>query len=92
MRVLLDESLPRGLRKELASYEVVTVPEAGWAGRKNGDLLRLAEPAFDVFVTADRRLPFEQDLKGIDLCIVVLSARTNILRRVVILGVALARF
>jgi hypothetical protein len=62
MRVLLDESLPRGLRKELASHEVVTVPEAGWAGRKNGDLLRLAEPAFDVFVTADGRLPFQQDL------------------------------
>jgi hypothetical protein len=40
MRVLLDESLPRKLKAELGQHEVTTVPEAGWAGTKNGDLLR----------------------------------------------------
>lgn len=77
MRVLLDESLPRRLKQELPDHEVTTVPEAGWAGAKNGDLLRLAEPEFEVFVTMDRRLPFQQNLTGLDLCIIVLVARTN---------------
>ncbi len=54
MRVLLDECIPRGLRRELSGHEVRTVPEMGWASRKNGELLRLAvEAAFDVFVTMD---------------------------------------
>jgi predicted nuclease of predicted toxin-antitoxin system len=77
MRVLLDESLPRQLRRVLAGHEVSTVPEAGWAGEKNGELLRLAEPQFDVFVTMDRRLPFQQNLSGLRLAIVILIARTN---------------
>lgn len=54
MRVLLDESLPRKLEAELGQHEVTTVPEAGWAGTKNGDLLRPAERRFEVFVTMDR--------------------------------------
>ncbi len=77
MRVLLDESLPRGLTQELTGHEVSTVPEAGWAGKGNGELLRLAEPEYDVFVTMDRRLPFQQNLAGLDLCVVILSARSN---------------
>jgi predicted nuclease of predicted toxin-antitoxin system len=54
MRVLLDESLPRRLKQELPEHNVTAVPEAGWAGTKNGDLLRLAEPDSEVFVTMDR--------------------------------------
>ena len=77
MRVLLDESLPRRLKQELPEHEVTTVPEAGWAGTKNGDLLRLAEPEFEVFVTMDRQLPFQQNLAGLDLCIIILAARSN---------------
>ena len=57
MRVLLDECLPRGLKKHLQPHEVVTVPEAGWAGKKNGDLLRTANGRIDVFVTIDKTLP-----------------------------------
>ena len=52
MRVLPDESLPRRLKQELAEHEVKTVPEVGWAGKKNGELLRLAEPDYEVFVAA----------------------------------------
>lgn len=77
MRVLLDESLPRQLRRVLPEHEVRTVPEAGWAGTRNGELLRLADQRFDVFVTMDRRLPFQQNLAGLRLCIVILQARSN---------------
>ncbi len=77
MRVLLDESLPRRLKQELPAHEVTTVPGAGWAGTKNGDLLRLAEPDFEVFVTMDRQLPFQQNLAGLDLCIIILAAPSN---------------
>ena len=77
MRVLLDESLPRRLRQELAEHEVRTVPEVGWAGKKNGELLRLAEADYQVFVTMDRRLPFQQNLDALDLCVVILRARSN---------------
>jgi hypothetical protein len=48
--------LPKRLKLELAAYEARTVPEMGWAGVKNGKLLRLAEGLFDVFLTADRNL------------------------------------
>lgn len=77
MRVLLDESLPRRLKAELPEYRVTTVPEAGWAGTKNGQLLRLAEPSFDVFVTMDRRLPSQQNLPDLDLCVIILLAKSN---------------
>jgi hypothetical protein len=49
MRVLLDECVPRALRKELLGHEVKTVAEAGWAGVKNGELLQLAALHFDLF-------------------------------------------
>lgn len=77
MRVLLDESLPRQLKRLLTEFDVSTVPEVGWAGTKNGELLRLAEPRFDVFVTMDQGLPYQQNLDGLRLCIVILIAPTN---------------
>jgi len=77
MRVLLDESLPRRLKAELPGHEVFTVPEVGWAGKKNGDLLRLADERFDVFVTPDAHLPEQQNLSGLRLGVVILCARSN---------------
>ena len=62
MRVLLDECLPRTLKREIVGHDVITVPEAGWAGKKNGELLRLAAAEYDVFVTMDQGLPFQQNL------------------------------
>ena len=56
MRVLLDECLPRALRRELPGHEVKTVGEAGWAGVTNGELLKLAAGHFDVLLTVDRSL------------------------------------
>ncbi|HEX4960928.1 MAG TPA: hypothetical protein VF173_08825 [Thermoanaerobaculia bacterium] len=53
-RVLLDENLPRLLKRELSGHEVRTVAEVGWAGLKNGKLLRLAESEFDIFILFPR--------------------------------------
>ena len=55
MRVLLDECLPKKLKREVQADVVKTVPEMGWAGAKNGSLLRLVEQEFDVFLTNDQR-------------------------------------
>ncbi len=55
MRLLLDESLPRKLKARLAPHEVRTVPEMGWASKSNGELLRLAEQEFEIFLTPIRK-------------------------------------
>ena len=77
MRVLLDESLPRRLKHELGDHRVQTVPEVGWAGKKNGELLRLADGPFDVFVTMDDHLPEQRNLSDFRLSVVILRARSN---------------
>ncbi len=77
MRVLLDECLPRKLKRVLTGHEVKTVAESGWAGRKNGDLLHLAQEQFDVFITVDRNLAFQQDVGQFDIAVVVLVAYSN---------------
>ena len=77
MRVLLDESLPRQLKIELPGHDVETVPGTGWAGKKNGELLRLADERFDFFVTPDRSLPAQQNLPKLRLTFVILRARSN---------------
>src|SRR5690349_10632003 len=77
MNVLLDECLPRKLKYELPGNSVSTVPEMGWAGTKNGALLRLAETAFEVFITADQNVEYQQNLRSTILGIVVLVAPNN---------------
>ena len=77
MRVLLDECLPRRLKRELAGHEARTAPEMGWASKRNGELLALAVAQFDVFLTADRNLSYQQDLSSFDIAVVVLVARSN---------------
>lgn len=77
MNVLLDECLPRKLKYELPEHNVSTVPEMGWAGTRNGELLRLAETAFEVFITADQNMAYQQNLRSTTLSIVVLAASDN---------------
>ena len=77
MRLLLDECVPRRLRRELSDHEVRTVPEMGWAARQNGELLKLASNLFDVFITVDQRLSYQQDVERFSIAIVVLVARRN---------------
>jgi hypothetical protein len=74
MRVLLDECVPRRLAREFAGHEVATVPAMGWAGTANGVLLRLAETQFDVFITVDQNVEYQQRLQSMLLGIVVLVA------------------
>jgi len=80
IRVLLDENLPRKLKGSLDADVVSiarTVPECGWGGITNGRLLRLAAAEFDVLLTMDRGIAYQQNLSGLDLCLVVLSAVSN---------------
>jgi len=76
--VLLDESLPRQLAFELSEFDVRTVSQQNWTGLSNGQLLRKAEAdGFDVFVTADQNLRYQQNLSKSSLGIVVIAARSN---------------
>jgi hypothetical protein len=78
MRVLLDECIPRKLKYELSGYYCQTVPEAGLAGKKNGELLSLAESAgFDLFLTMDKGLPYQQNLTGRNIAILIVRAKSN---------------
>ena len=78
MRILLDEQLPRHLAPYLTGHETRTVKQQGWAGLKNGALLKEAATAgFEVFLTSDRNIEFQQNLKQAELFVVVLVALTN---------------
>lgn len=77
MKLLLDEGIDRRLAKEIQGHEVVTVPQSGWAGIQNGELLRLAQEKFDVFVTVDRNLSFQRHLSQFNIAVIVLQAPTN---------------
>jgi hypothetical protein len=77
MRLLLDECLPRKLKRQFSHHAVKTVPEMGWSGLKNGELLTLAEAQFDVFITADQNLPYQQNLAGRQIAVLVLVAADN---------------
>ena len=77
MRVLLDECVDRRLAREIVGHEVRTVPEEGWAGLKNGDLLKRAQEQFDVFVTVDRSLPFQRDVSAFSIAVVILRTPTS---------------
>ena len=74
MRILLDENIPRGLRRILASHDVRTASEMGWASVANGQLLDEAEKAgFEALVTSDQNIVFQQNLAGRNIAVVVLS-------------------
>ena len=77
-QVLLDENLPQKLRLLLSAHKVVTAAYQGWAGKSNGALITAAEEAgFDVVVTADQGLNYQQNMKGRKLPLVVLSTNKN---------------
>ncbi len=79
MKILLDESLPRKLRIDFGpEHEVWTVRDKGWLSKKNGELLKLmTDDNFDIFVTVDKNLPYQQNLERLYLTIVVLIAKDN---------------
>jgi hypothetical protein len=77
MRVRLDESLPRPLRQLITGHSVSTVADEGWASLENGALLRESATRFDVLLTADQNLEFQQNLASRPIAIVVLAAGSN---------------
>ena len=79
MKLLIDECVPRRFKASLAdeSHQCVTVPEAGLSGKTNGELLRLAEGKFDVFVTLDKGVEYQQNLTGYGIAILLIHAKSN---------------
>ena len=74
MRILFDQGTPVGIRSVLGEHEVKTAHEQGWSALSNGDLLRAAEDAgFELFLTTDSNLAYQQNLRGRNLAIVILS-------------------
>jgi hypothetical protein len=74
VRILIDENLPRYLVTVLTDYEIKTVQETGWSGIKNGPLIVRAEGQFDIFITGDKNLRYQQNLVGRKLIIIVLPS------------------
>jgi predicted nuclease of predicted toxin-antitoxin system len=77
MRLLLDECVPKRLKRELPGHEVKTVQDMRWAGIKNGDLLKLANGQFDALLTVDQGIEYQQILSGLTISIVVMLAASN---------------
>lgn len=77
MRTLLDENLPVDLAAELAGHEVATVTGLGWQGIRNSELLSRAQGRFDVLLTMDSNLEFQQNIAQFKVRILLLAARSN---------------
>ena len=77
MKVLLDESIPVRLAKELRGHQVSTVAKEGWSGKKNGELLKLAEAKFEIFITIDQNMQYQVNLLRAKIPIIVLVTQTN---------------
>jgi hypothetical protein len=77
VRILLDESLPRPLGQLLLGHEVSTVADQSWTKLTNGALLLKAAASFDVLLTADQNIEFQQNLATLPLAVVVLVAESN---------------
>jgi hypothetical protein len=77
MRVLLDECVDWRLSRDISGHDVMTARQMGWSSLKNGELLTLAAQQFDIFVTVDRNLSFQQNLADRSIAVIVLQAPTN---------------
>ena len=79
-KILFDECVPESLLSYFAEHEVYTVSQMGWMGLKNGALLTIAENDFDVFLTLDKNLPYQQNLSKFQIGIVLVRVRWSKLR------------
>ena len=77
MKILLDECVDWRLARDIVGHDVKTARQMGWAAIQNGELLALASEQFDVFITVDRNLSFQQNLRSYSIAVIVLHARTN---------------
>ena len=76
-QVLFDEDVPRQLRRDLPGFKIRTVQEQGWSSLKNGELLRRAALEFDVLLTADGNLQYQQNIPKFNIGLVVLALRDS---------------
>ena len=77
MKLLLDECVTRHLKRDFPGHEVHTVEDAGFKGLENGDLLKAASVAYEVLITVDRNLPYQQNIAGLNIAILILAAKRN---------------
>jgi len=77
MRILIDENMPRKLVAHLEGHECHTVVQCGWSGKKNGELLAVADLLFDVLLTLDRNLPYQQNLDSVRIAVLIIHAYSN---------------
>jgi predicted nuclease of predicted toxin-antitoxin system len=77
VRILLDECVDWRLARDIAGHDVKTARQMNWTAIKNGELLALAARQFDVFVTVDRNISFQQNIGSQTLSVIVLKAKTN---------------
>src|SRR5262245_25452758 len=77
MRLLVDECVDWRLVRDLRAHETRTVKQAGWEDLDDGELLKLAAREFDVFITVDKDLPNEQNMRRLDIAAIILRARTT---------------
>lgn len=79
MKVLIDECAPKALKSFLTAegFTCATVQQAGWSGKENGELLDRADAQFDVLITLDRNLRYQQNFTGRRIGLLILHARTN---------------
>ncbi|HKN28232.1 MAG TPA: DUF5615 family PIN-like protein [Roseiarcus sp.] len=77
MKVLLDECVDWRLSRDILGHDVKMARQMGWTTIKNGEVLSLASESFDVFVTVDRNLSFQQNLGSFSIAVVVLQAKSN---------------
>lgn len=78
MKILLDECIPRKLKYHFPDHDCVTVPEAGLAGKKNGELLAVAEQkGYEVLLTMDKGIQYEQNPTGRKIAMIIFRAKSN---------------
>ena len=77
MIILLDECVDWRFGRSLSEHDVSAAFREGWSGTKNGELLELAAPKFDVLVTVDQNLPYQQSIQGLDIAILILDTRST---------------
>ncbi len=74
MKIIIDECVPHIVKKRLPQREIKTVQEMGWAGVKNGELLKLVEAEFNIFITSDKNLRYQQNLQNREIAIILLPS------------------
>ena len=77
MKVFLDECVDWRLGRDIVGHEIKTARQMGWTSIKNGELLALVSQSFDVFITADKNIAFQQNIAGLTISVIVLQARSN---------------